>query len=158
MNRRDFLNLCGATATVIALGRFAKVHDYINPRETSAQAGSWSEGVSTTTTPVHITLLPSGKIFYLAGSGWHYGGQEGPYESRVRDLETGEENTLTQIEDSFCAGQAALADGTILMAGGTLLYDTNPDNCNGDWHGLNAAYEFNPTTETFTKVQNMLHR
>ena len=157
MNRRDFLKLCGATATVIALGRFAKVHDFINSREVSAQAGSWSEGVSTTTTPIHIALLPSGRIFYLAGSGWDYGRQQGPYESRVRNLETGEENTLTQTEDSFCAGQTALADGTILMAGGTLLYDTNPDNCNGDWHGLNAAYEFNPTTETFAKVQNMLH-
>lgn len=114
-------------------------------------------GASTTTTPIHVALLHTGKILYLAGSGWDYNRQAPPYQARVLDLVTGAEKTLTQSEDLFCAGQTTLANGTILLAGGTLLYETNPDNCNGQWHGLNAAYEFNPATESFTKVQNMLH-
>jgi hypothetical protein len=60
-------------------------------------------------------------------------------------------------EDLFCAGQAPLPNGNILVAGGTLRYDIAPDNCNGKWHGLRSAYEFNWSSETLTKVASMGH-
>jgi hypothetical protein len=157
VNRREFLKLMGAAATVLALGRFADFIPNNKNDKAYAQQGSWTMGARTTTTPIHVALLHTGKILYLAGSGWDYNRQAPPYQARVLDLGTGVEKTLTQSEDLFCAGQTTLANGTILLAGGTLLYDTNPNNCNGRWHGLKAAYEFNPSTESFTKVQNMLH-
>ena len=90
---------------------------------------------------IHAALLPSGKILYLAGSGYHSGRQDGPFEARIRDLSTGSEQSLTQSRDSWCAGQCGLPNGNILFAGGTLMYDTNINNCNGAWHGVNAGYE-----------------
>jgi hypothetical protein len=172
ISRRDFLKVLGAGTAIVTLGGLTGISDILITKNRNGfhnklpqqeqlaygqQQGTWSAGANTTTTPIHVALLHTGKIFYLAGSGWDYNRQSGPFEARVRDLDTGAEKSLTQTEDLFCAGQTTLADGTILLAGGTLLYDQNPDNCNGEWHGLNAAYEFNPTSESFTKVQNMLH-
>ena len=77
--------------------------------------------------------------------------------ARVLDINTGSETALTQTEDLFCSGATYLADGTVLISGGTLQYNGNPDNCNGLWHGLNAAYELGPSSETLTKVTNMRH-
>jgi Domain of unknown function (DUF1929) len=60
-------------------------------------------------------------------------------------------------EDIFCVGQAALANGNILYAGGTLRYDIAGDNCNGRWHGLKSAYEFDVSSSSFRKVSDMRH-
>jgi hypothetical protein len=59
-------------------------------------------------------------------------------------------------EDLFCAGQAPLPNGNILLAGGTLEYDIAEDNCNGKWHGLSSAYEVS-SSGSLTKVQSMRH-
>jgi galactose oxidase-like protein/Big-like domain-containing protein len=168
ISRRDFLKLLGAGTVVITLGGlrellYSKTNSKLSDKEqhpqlaSAQQQGSWSAGPITTISPVHAALLDSGKIFYMAGSGWNYNTQSGPFEARVLDFNTGAEKIFNQTEDLFCGGQTTLADGTILLAGGTLLYDTNSNNCNGRWHGLNVAYEFNPSTESFSKVQNMLH-
>ena len=50
-----------------------------------------------------------------------------------------------------------LADGSILFAGGTKQYDQSPDNCNGRWHGSNASYEFDVSSETLNKGSSMAH-
>jgi hypothetical protein len=60
-------------------------------------------------------------------------------------------------EDLFCAGQAPLPNGNILLAGGTLRYDIAPDNCNGKWHGLSPAYEFDWSSGSLTRVASMRH-
>ena len=118
---------------------------------------SWANGQNCTVNPIHVALLPSGRIFYLAGSGYSTAQQYGPYTARVLDINSGSETPLTQTDDLFCIGLTHLADGTVLMSGGTLLYNGNPDNCNGRWHGLNAAYELSPSSEALTKVTNMRH-
>jgi hypothetical protein len=158
LTRRDFLKLCGVTAAGIFASRYINLLPNIeHGQKAEAQTNPWTITFSTPIPPIHIALLHTGKVLYGVGSGWNYNKQQGPFEARIRDMSNGAEKLLTQTEDLWCCGQTTLADGTILLAGGTLMYDTNPDNCNGVWHGLNAAYEFNPTTETFTKVQNMLH-
>ena len=163
ISRRDFLKLLGFGATALTLGGFGGISDLvINPRPlkpASAQqgAGSWSYGQNTTTPAIHIALLPTGKVFYLTGSGFDTARQFGPFDARILDINTGSEKTLTQTEDLFCIGLTSLADGKVLMAGGTLLYNGNPDNCNGDWHGLKSAYELNPVSESMTKVTSMAH-
>ena len=37
------------------------------------------------------------------------------------------------------------------------MYDTNPDNCNGKWHGLNAGYEVDGSSGSLNKVGSMAH-
>ena len=93
----------------------------------------------------------------MAGSGYHNQIQTGPYEARILDVSSGSEQNYQQSEDLFCIGLTGLPDGSILLAGGTLLYDINVDNCNGNWHGLNAAYEVNGSSESVNKVSSMAH-
>lgn len=172
ISRRDFLKLLGAGSTILALGGLRGITDLFNPGSkekfpfgsqpykqlASAQQGSWSAGANTTVTPIHAALLHTGKIFYLAGSGWNVSNQGPPFQARVLDINTGSEKVLEQDQDDlFCVGQTTLPDGTLLLAGGTLMYDVNPDNCNGQWHGLNAAYEFNVSTEELVPVSRMAH-
>ena len=37
------------------------------------------------------------------------------------------------------------------------MYDTDVDNCNGNWHGLNAAYEVDSQSENLIRVSSMAH-
>ena len=165
LSRRDFLKLLGYGTVAIGLGgflRFGALADLFNQssRLTSAQSsGSWSMGPNTSTVAIHSALLPSGKIFYLAGSGYHRDRPNGPFLAKILDPSTGSEKDLSLSEDLFCIGLAGLPDGNVLLGGGTLKYDTNgnPDNpCpNGLWHGLNAAYEVNWNSESLAKVSSM---
>ena len=135
ISRRDFLKFLGAGATILTLGgmggmgimdlfnpnhksRFPYNQRPLQPQLASAQQGAWSSGANTTISPIHVALLPSGKILYLAGSGWNYSNQNGPFQARVLNINTGSESTLQQQDDLFCVGQTMLADGTILFAGG----------------------------------------
>ena len=43
------------------------------------------------------------------------------------------------------------------MGGGTRLYDDNVENCNGKWHGLDAIYEVDASSETLVWVSTMAH-
>ncbi|HKR72581.1 MAG TPA: twin-arginine translocation signal domain-containing protein, partial [Candidatus Nitrosocosmicus sp.] len=92
ISRRDFLELLGAGGTVLFLGWFAGEGSLfsllfknkngnnggvgssssINPQLAYAQSsGSWLPVErSTSTVAIHTALTRTGKIFYLAGSGW----------------------------------------------------------------------------------------
>jgi Domain of unknown function (DUF1929)/Kelch motif len=168
VSRREFLKVMAASAGLFLLGgigghrlldnkRASLINN--NNNEVSAQStGSWSSGKNTATVAIHASILPNGKIFYLAGSGYHAEHQAGPYEARVLDPNTGTESSnISMSEDLFCVGQAPLPNGNILLAGGTLRYDIAADNCNGKWHGLNSAYEFDWSTSRLTKVASMRH-
>ena len=106
---------------------------------------------------IHSAILPNGKVFYLSGSGYHRNRPTGPFEARLYDPVTNTEKDLPLTEDLFCAGQTGLPNGNVLIAGGTLMYDTNPDNCNGAWHGLSSAYELDINSESLVKVSSMSH-
>lgn len=131
---------------------------YNNQQFAFAQtSGSWTLGKNTTTVAIHATLLPNGKILYMAGSGYSSSHQDGPYEIRVLDLGSGSETEMQLPDDIFCVGQAQLSNGNILFAGGTLRYDIASDNCNGKWQGLNVAYEYSLSSASFVKVTSMRH-
>lgn len=161
LNRRDFLKMMGAGAAVFAfggMGGLSLINKKALVKDVDAQtAGSWTSGANTSVVAIHASMLPNGRIFYFAGSGYHNSNQNGPFQARLLDLSSGSESTVSMTEDLFCAGQAPLPNGNILVAGGTLRYDVAADNCNGKWHGLRSAYEFNWSSGSLTKVASMRH-
>jgi hypothetical protein len=165
VSRAQFLKMMGAGALAFGLGGIAMklgLPPGRDPRsildEALAQSstGSWTTGDNTTTVAIHASVLSNGRIFYFASSGYHSSHQDGPFEARILNLSTGDETEVTMNEDLFCAGQAPLPNGNILLAGGTLRYDIADDNCNGKWHGLKSAYEVS-SGGTLTKVASMAH-
>jgi hypothetical protein len=163
VSRGEFLKIMAAGAGIFIFGGLRgmgllenKKAELIN--KVSAQsAGSWVSGNNTSTVAIHASVLPNGRIFYMAGSGYHSSRQGGPYEARVLDPNTGSESNVSMSEDLFCVGQAPLPNGNILLAGGTLRYDTASNNCNGKWHGLKSAYELNWSNNSLVKVASMKH-
>ena len=164
VSRRDFLKLVGVGATVLAVGGFGGISNLFNTRSykparaQESSGGSWTRGPDTTTVAIHAALLPNGKIFYLAGSGFDFNDFiNGNFEGRVLDPNTGSEKVLHQSEDLFCIGLASLASGNVLLAGGTKMFNDDPNNCNGKWHGLKSAYEFDINSEDLVPVSSMAH-
>jgi fibronectin type 3 domain-containing protein len=163
LSRREFLKLLGYGAITLAfapLVRFGGLQDLkkIIPSPAAAQsAGSWALGQNTTAVAIHAAIIPSGKIFYLAGSGYHRDRPNGPFDARILDINTGSEKNLPLTEDLFCIGITHLPNGNVLMAGGTLMYDTNPDNLDGDWYGLSSTYEVDAQSENLVRTASMAH-
>jgi Domain of unknown function (DUF1929) len=174
MSRKDFLKLLGAGGTIVALSGFGGFRSLLNDKKSSsssppsllpqlasaqtAPGGSWSLGKNTTVLAIHAALIPSGKIFYLAGSGFCIKTAAGPYQARLLDPVTSAETTIGgQNNDLFCNGATHLSNGNIFMCGGTKQYDTDVNNCNGKWHGGNFAYEFNVSSNSLSKqgIQQM---
>ena len=79
-----------------------------------SQVGQWGPLIPLPAVAIHSALLPSGKILLWQGD-FATGGQE-----YVLNPQTG---SVVQIPDAkadlFCAGQAVLADGRIMVIGGT---------------------------------------
>ncbi|HEY2054863.1 MAG TPA: galactose oxidase-like domain-containing protein [Solirubrobacterales bacterium] len=79
-----------------------------------SQVGQWGPLIPLPAVAIHSALLPSGKILLWQGD-FSTGGQQ-----YVLNPQTG---NVVQIPDAkadlFCAGQAVLADGRIMMIGGT---------------------------------------
>jgi FtsP/CotA-like multicopper oxidase with cupredoxin domain len=97
---------------------------------------------------VHAVLMHTGRILFFAGSGNnvpHFNARD--VRSVVWDYENGSFHTPNTPFDVFCAGQTLLADGKVLVAGGTDQYDP--------FIGAKAAYLFDPHIEEWIRVGNM---
>jgi hypothetical protein len=116
--------------------------------------GTWE----TTATPspvraIHAALLPTGKVLLVAGSGNQLGAfQAGDFRTSLWDPDDESFRSVSTPWDAFCAGHAALADGRLLVAGGTTGYDDSPS---GRFLGSRRAYAFDPETESYTRAANM---
>ena len=116
ITRRDFLKLLGYGTIAVGLGsvlRFTSLPAIIKDfgQSTSAQSsGSWALGTATTCVAIHSAVLPNGKVFYLAGSGYHRDRPTGPFEARLYDPITNTEKDLPLSEDLFCTGLTNLPD------------------------------------------------
>jgi hypothetical protein len=109
--------------------------------------------------PIHVALLRNGRILVVAGSGNCVPGQPGcptgvPYGpsnnsgALVLDPGTGTITGLAVAWDMFCSSMTQLADGRILINGGTLTYQ---------FLGSPKSAIFDPGSNTFTDQPNMAH-
>jgi len=97
--------------------------------------------------PIHCALLHTGKVLVVAGS------ENDPtfdeYLAAVYDPATGSIVVQQLLWDVFCNGMAALADGRLVVVGGTEQYDP--------FYGEPRATIFDPVTEKFNEVEPMAH-
>lgn len=137
--RRRARRLAIGTAVVLALAgmngpwlyRFgtAKYHEYkINRPEYKADNGHWQivefpkEYRQDT---IHAALLHTGKVLLIAGSGNNQDNFNAKkFDSRIWDPVKGTIKKVPTPADLFCTGHTQLANGNILIAGGTKRYET----------------------------------
>jgi hypothetical protein len=136
--RRRARRLAIGTAVVLALSgmngpwlyRFgtARYHDYvINKPEYKAENGHWQiiefpkEYRQDT---IHAVLLHTGKVLMIAGSGNNQDNfDRKQFDTRIWDPLKGTIKKVPTPNDLFCTGHTQLADGNILIAGGTKRYE-----------------------------------
>jgi hypothetical protein len=153
ISRREFLKFLGTGAAALGLGVFGfnsffnnspkiQNNNDNNGRRASAQsAGSWDSPVNQPldTTSVHATLIAGGKVLWIMGSGNNEPHADGPFYHGIWNPDGSFGSTNTLSDDLFCCGMATLANGNVLLAGGTLDHDNQA--LNGKWHGGKFAYE-----------------
>ena len=127
VSRREFLKFMAAGGIAAAAG-FAGLSSFTpknNKYQALAQADpvDWADGSDTIGHAVHVALLPNGKVFYVGGSGWHIGQwKNSTFQAGIYDPVNDTHQQLGHPvgEDLFCCGHVPLADGNILLAGGTM--------------------------------------
>ncbi|MFF4114849.1 galactose oxidase-like domain-containing protein [Streptomyces sp. NPDC001714] len=136
--RRRARRLAISTVVVLALAgmngpwlyRFGteRYHQYkINRPEYKAENGHWDiiefpkEYRQDT---IHAVLLHTGKVLLVAGSGNNQDNFDAKiYDSRIWDPVKGTVKKVPTPADLFCTGHTQLANGNILIAGGTKQYE-----------------------------------
>jgi hypothetical protein len=123
--------------------------------------GYWIQMGTMPINPVHVALLPTGNVLVVAGSGNCPPSQAGcpagaPYGpsngSGALLLSPSNGQILSQFPvswDMFCNGMVLLDDGRPLIDGGTIQYDP--------FHGEPRVSLFDPSTNTFSDIQSMVH-
>jgi hypothetical protein len=132
-----------------------------------AQVGRWEiQSEEFSHLPVHTVLLHTGKILGFGGSANDECREGKPYRAEIWDPLS---RSITQVEedltdDLFCAGHSQLADGRILVAGGTHKYDGAFHIFGLRWlpkiplpvfSGPKCSYIFDPEIEHWEKVDDM---
>ncbi len=121
----------------------------------AATDGSWT----VTSTPsnvraVHATLLRTGQVLLVAGSGNSRSEfSAGTFKTSLWDPNTGNLTAVNTPWDAFCSGHAAMADGRILIAGGTAAYSSPATN--NQPAGSKEAYLFDPVSRRYQAVPDM---
>ncbi|CAM5725858.1 kelch motif-containing protein [Streptomyces violaceorubidus] len=105
-----------------------KYHQYkINQPEYKAANGKWEiiefpEKYRQNT--IHAALLRTGKVLMVAGSGNNQDNSDDKqYDTRIWDPVKGTVKKVPTPTDLFCTGHTQLANGNLLIAGGTKRYE-----------------------------------
>src|SRR3954468_25014786 len=122
---------------------------------TACGVGTWQTNASPSPVRgIHVAVLQTGKVLLVAGSGNQRDAFDaGQFKTSTWDPAS---NTFTAVDtpwDAFCAGHAQLADGRLLVAGGTNGYESILTN--NSYSGTFRAYTFNPETSSYARVANM---
>jgi hypothetical protein len=165
INRRDFLKFLGTGAAAVGLGAFGFTHLFnssrdnngVSGRASAQSAGSWDSPVNqpSQTTTVHATLIAGGKVLWIMGSGNNEPHMDGPFYHGIWNPNGSFGSTNTLSDDLFCCGMATLANGNVLLAGGTLDHDNQA--LNGKWHGGKFAYEADFSSGSIGNRTEMAH-
>ena len=107
---------------------------------------------------IHIVLLPSGKVLGFSGSE-----HDEKHHKKFRSVlwDPANPHVLKTLDaphvDFFCAGHALLADGRVLVAGGTANYNREPGNPHKPYHftGIADCYTFDWRTNTWLPAAPM---
>jgi Domain of unknown function (DUF1929)/Glyoxal oxidase N-terminus len=103
---------------------------------------------------IHAVLMRNGDVLMIAGSGNDPDAfAAGTFTSAVYDPRAGTFQQIPTPSDMFCSGHVQLPDGRILILGGNKAYPA-ADGSHG-YEGLNSSYIFDPTTNTYQKVNNL---
>jgi hypothetical protein len=106
--------------------------------------------------PTHAALLPSNKIFAYGGSSLDREVFTNPPPAELLDLDNLQVCPVSMQGvacDLWCGGHTFLQDGRLLFVGGTSCYPPDPDPFYG---GVRQAYTFDPFSESWTRLPDML--
>src|SRR5207237_8180608 len=105
--------------------------------------------------PIHVALLPNGKVLIVAGSESNPPEAGGPYKYAVWDPAAGTFNNYTTPWDLFCNGMSYLPDGRLILTGGNKRYEDQSAGIT--WDGLSITTVFDHTTETISQRARLAH-
>jgi plastocyanin len=150
----DDTDECAFVDTMRCKGTTAMPADGIGPMpidmSKAATQGLWEVlPIDSRVLAVHAALMHTGKVLFFAGSGNDPAKLAAhDFRSVVWDYENGTFVVPSFTpDDVFCAGQAFLPDGRLLVAGGTEQYDP--------FHGLRSTWLFDPITLQWTRLADM---
>ncbi|MHB8531128.1 MAG: Kelch repeat-containing protein, partial [Solirubrobacteraceae bacterium] len=106
---------------------------------------------------VHAILLQNGKVLVMAGSGNVRSEFEGgSFSSFVYDPVANSWNYVPTPKDVFCSGHVQLANGDVLIIGGTKAYPPKAEPGHlpsTEYQGENRSWIFNIRTESYEEVK-----
>ncbi|MFI6446185.1 galactose oxidase-like domain-containing protein [Kitasatospora sp. NPDC050543] len=122
------LTVAGMNAPAVLGFAGSQYHRYvINRPAYKAEYGHWQTvelPAEFRINAVHATLLRTGKILIIAGSGNDQRSFDaGSFKSLLWDPARNTYRLIPTPADMFCGGHTALPDGRLLVAGGTLRYE-----------------------------------
>lgn len=106
---------------------------------------------------VHAILLQNGKVLIMAGSGnSRMEFEKGTFKSYLYDPVMNTWSELLTPKDVFCSGHVQLANGNVLILGGTSKYPEPPQPGHPpstEYDGENASWIFNIRTDEYEPVE-----
>ncbi|GAA1977934.1 galactose oxidase-like domain-containing protein [Kitasatospora viridis] len=122
------LAVAGMNAPALTDFAAQQYHQYlIRQPAYRARYGSWQTllfPAAFRISAVHATLLRTGKVLIVAGSGNDTAAfAAGTFKSLLWDPEKNTYKLIPTPDDMFCGGHTSLPDGSVLVAGGTQRYE-----------------------------------
>ncbi|MEV4617752.1 galactose oxidase early set domain-containing protein [Asanoa sp. NPDC049573] len=123
---------------------------------TGCTKGKWAVmPYQATVRGIHSVVLNNGKVLLVAGSGNDPNAfAAGTFKTAVYDPANGTFTNVATPVDLFCSGHVQLSDGKVLVMGGNKDYPS-ADGTVG-YKGLKNSYIFDPATNKYTRVNDML--
>lgn len=117
----------------------------VNALAAEATTGKWGPLVSWPIVPLHIHLLPTGKV--LGWGKYEDGGVMGTHGSipRLWDPASGQFTAIQADTMLFCSGHTFMADGRLMVSGGHKDDDT----------GIDATNIFDPASQSWSVAPKM---
>lgn len=141
------------------------------------RTGRWPDGGQfdirtpdgTTTFATHAVMLPTGKVLWYSipshpdrplgprplAVAVLWDPSKGTGASSFKTMNAPTDPATGQPVNIWCSGNSLLADGSVLVTGGNLMYTV--ESPGGKFAGLNHVYTFDPFTERWRRQPDMQH-